>query len=367
MTDFAQASSPTIDARVEFYSGAGAPWPRNWYRHTFAAWIVHRTGRLMYGRDWTGTEPETILVYPLPARLDSSTRPDEVQWAIKLLCRFHQAYFARWLETIGKDEPAPHPTPDEWAFAFGLARQISDDAWSAYSRFRTVVELLVSLLERGLLRAALRPFFLGEPEELPPGAWFNEYYHAWFATCQIDVERPFSGVPVRKGGHWIVFNSDDFDAWEASVRKATAKSPTATSAGVSQDNATPANDEPSAGATDTTPVKGTDRYTGDADDSADTGRGSLHCSKAMAEPAARAGEGRFRKKPGAKARYPWYEGPFEAEILRRMTSTEKPTSMHQFADLMLAWSSEHWPAEPSKTRMRERIAEILAKNGVHFR
>ena len=185
MSTIIEPSLPSVDARVEFYSGEGAKWPRDWYLHTFAARIVHRTGTLFFGRDWTGNEPSTTLVHPLPAKLDTATRDDEIAWATRLLARHYKPYADRWTEASIAQDPAPLPNSEEWAFAVGLSRQITNELWAAVARYRAVVDLLVSLLERGVLRAALRPFYRGEPRELPSGNWFNEQYH----VCQTDEAR----------------------------------------------------------------------------------------------------------------------------------------------------------------------------------
>lgn len=398
MTAFAATTVPLIDARVEFWSGTGSPWPRDWHLHTFAARIVHRTGRLLYRQEWQGTEPETILAHPLPAKHDLSTRRDELEWAIFLLRLYHHAYADRYREAIQTLEPAPIPSPDEWQFAVGLSRQISNDTWSAFDRYRNVVDLLVSLLERGVLCAGLRSFHLGEPFALPPGTWFNEVYHAWFATCQVDLERPFSGVPIRAGGHWIMFDTQPFELWESSVRRSTAfhgadtpaaatstSSASGTKAATDVDSSTKgdasvSSDENCAGPvappTDASssdaalspdapwPVRDTGEPVPDTVTKAPAG---VECPDVSAVPhvksevASSRGSAR-RRKVGARARYDW--PALASEVLTRIKAGKTYRSVHHLADEMAGWCQDVWGKEPSSSRLRYRISEILDQNGV---
>jgi hypothetical protein len=398
MTAFAETTVPLIDARVEFWSGAGSPWPRDWHLHTFAARIVHRTGGLLYRQEWLGTEPETFLVHPLPAKHDLSTRRDELEWAIFLLRLYHRSYADRYREALLMLEPAPIPSSDEWQFAVGLARQISNETWSAYDRYRNVVDLLVSLLERGVLRAGLRSFHLGEPFALPPGTWYNEVYHAWFATCQVDLERPFSGVPVRADGHWIMFDTQPFEQWESSVRRSTAfrgaetpaaAASTSTASGTeaatdvdssSKSDASASPDENCAGpvapptgasSSDAAPSPDTpcpERDTGETVPGTDTkAPAGVECRDVSAVPhvdsevALSRGSAR-KRKVGARAHYDW--PAFASEVLARIKAGKTYRSVHNLADEMAGWCQDVWGKEPSSSRLRSRITEILDQNGV---
>lgn len=390
MTAFAETTVPLIDARVEFWSGTGSPWPRDWHLHTFAARVVHRIGRLLYRQEWLGTEPETILVHPLPAKHDLSTRRDELEWAIHLLRLYHRPYADRYREALQALEPAPIPSSDEWQFAVGLSRQISNEAWSAFDRYRNVVDLSVSLLERGVLRAGLRSFHLGEPIALPPGTWYNEVYHAWFATCQVDVERPFSGVPIRAGGHWIMFEAQPFEQWEASVRRSAAfhaaDTPAAAASTVNVANTEASTDDDSSPtgdafvATDENcpgPVAPSpDAPSSDAAPSPDTPSPMREVSKSVSDTVTKSPAGgdsqdaltvskaksARKRNVGARASYDW--PAFNSEILARIAAGRTYRSIHQLADEMAAWCQDVWGKEPSSSRLRYRISRVLDENGL---
>ena len=77
-----------------------------------------------------------------PARLDTATRPDELNWAIQLLVRHYPPFAEKIHQALASGEPAPIPEPDEWQFAVGLSRQISNETFAAYDRYRQVVDLL---------------------------------------------------------------------------------------------------------------------------------------------------------------------------------------------------------------------------------
>ena len=366
MSHYAEADVPTIDPRIEFWSGGGARWPRDWHLHIFAGRIVHMTGRLLYGQNWDGTEPETVLIHPLPARFDSATRPDELRWAIALLVRNYVPYSDKCNTAVIAGEPPPNPEPDEWQFAVGLSRQISNETFAAYDRYRQVVELLVSLLERGILRAALRPFFLGEPQPLPPGSWYNEVFLSWFATCQVDVERPFTGIPVRRSGHWIVFEAEPFYAWVAAVKRCaaepenqqTASSGASSGLDESEQSETVAVDE---GAGSDPPPDAVPTVSPDVADSdaALNNAGSLRSDDQSPKP-------KPKSKAGAKPRWPWAAGPFEEKILEIINGPQRPTSMHALVNLMLEWCQLEWGDEPGRTTIQGRIEMVVTRNGCEF-
>ena len=362
MLSSVDASVPKIDARVEFWSGEGARWPRNSHRYIFAGCAVHATGRLIYRQDWSGTEPETILVHPLPARFDTATRRDELDWAVFLLVRYYPPSAEKHQKARLASEAASFPEPDEWQFAVALSRQISNDSVAAITRYNQVVDLLVSLLEQGVLRAALRPYFLGDPESLPSGTWYNEVYHAWFATCRVDVEKPFTGVPTRFGGHWIVFEAEPFNAWVASVKRFAndhrRAEPADATTGPTTDGAANA---PGAGEPETEiPAESEDQVF-------KTGTNSVNSVSTEEMSSPNVAVKKPKRTAGAKAKYAWNDGPFEQKILSVMSTEPKPTSLHCLADAMLAWCLEQWEQEPGKTTMRIRIAEVLSQHNLYFR
>lgn len=329
VTTFATSKFPAVDPRVEFWSDPDR-WPRETYRHSFLANVVHDLGKLLFREAWTGDEPATVIVYPIRPVLDTATSPADVEMAVHILRDYHAGFRVRADAVQAVGQPAPMPTADEWPIAHALSRQIADATWGAFKRYWGVVTTLVTVFELGIVTAARRHHVVGHPEPIPTSDWINEIYPSWFATCQIDPERPYCGVPVRDGGDWIYVELASYFAWRnasfgvlSSGSQPHVETTTAAeekSAAQSQPNEAPANQS-------TDPV-----------------------------------HSRPRNRGGAKPRYDW--PVFDAEVMRRASSEDRPRSIRAFAEKMLQWCSETWGKEPGETTVRTRISEVLAKNGL---
>jgi hypothetical protein len=188
---------------------------------------------------------------------------------------------------------------------------------------------LVTLFEMGIVTAARRHHVAGYPKPIQSADWINEIYPSWFATCQIDPEQAFSGQPVRDGGEWIYVDRESYIAWRnASFGVlAAAHNPQVNTAENSE--------------------TGVERA--EAKDSP---------SNPMPEPETARPTGRG----GAKPKYDW--PAFDAEVMRRAGSNERPHSIRAFASQMLSWCAESWDSEPSESTVRARISRLLGKNGL---
>lgn len=328
MTTFATTQFPAIDPRVEFWSDVGR-WPRETYRHSFLANVVHNLGKLLFRETWTGEEPATVIVYPIRPVLDTATSPADIEMAVLILRANHLGFRARADAAHAVGQPAPMPTADEWPIAHALSRQIADATWGAFKRYWDVVTTLVTVFELGIVTAARRHHVVGHPEPIPTSHWINEIYPSWFATCQIDPERPFCGVPVRDGGDWIYVDLESYLAW----RNASF----GVMIGVSQ-QATMATGQPSGAQGHKAEVP------------ADQG--------APPDPA----PARPKSRGGAKPTYEW--SSFDSEVVRFAKSDDRPRSIRAFAGQMLSWCLETWGKEPGETTVRNRISKVLAENGL---
>lgn len=327
-----QATS--IDPRVEFYSSP-VDWPRDSYKHRFMGRAVHDVGQLMFQEEWTGEEPSTVLVFAIRPRLDAATPPSDVYQAISILNCLHSGYQQRAAAARNDGWPAPMPTPDEWAFAAGIALQLSDRSWAAFKRYLAVLDVLTTVFEMGIVQAALRPHLAGDPETILPSQWINECYRAWFATCQLDPSNPFSRVPVRWGGSWWYVDKPSYYAW---IR-------------LTFDVALQAKNSEPVEPVEPAPDPGSE--------------GSTTRAEASSEPEEVSQTAKAAKsKGGAKPRYRWSE--FEVEMLRIYHGKNRPISIHAFADRMLEWCSNNWANEPGKSTIRKRIARVLERNGLRL-
>ena len=170
-------------------------------------------GRLIYKQGWSGYEPQTHGFIPIRANLDASTSQRDIHVAIAILIDHHPGYFQRSAAIRTETGSHPLPTVDEWLVAVAISRQIANDTWSSVNRYRDVVRTMVTLFELGIVKSATRPHLAGNLVLIEPGAWINECYDSWFATCQIDPSQPFCRMPVREGGDWLYVDKLSLNAW----------------------------------------------------------------------------------------------------------------------------------------------------------
>jgi len=192
-----------IDPRVEFW-GDKRLWPNEGIDHAFFATALHRVAGFIFKDQWTGSEPTTIGCQPIRTQLDTLTREHDIREATNILYHCHAGYRDRAQMCLANSQAAPLPSPDEWLVAFTISQQISDETWAAVHRFEHVLRIMELLFESGMVVAAVREHHSGYPQPIAPQIWLNECRRAWFATCQIDQQRPYSKIPVRQGGRWLV-------------------------------------------------------------------------------------------------------------------------------------------------------------------
>lgn len=327
---------PSIDPRVEFWSDR-SQWPRDFAGFVFLPDIVHDLGRLLYGPEWTGKEPSTQLVYPIRHVLDTATSAADIALATTILEATHAGYQAKANAARANGQPLPLPAADEWPIAFALSRQLADVVWTQYMRYGGVMTTLVRLFELGIVATARRNHQAGPPIAIASHEWINEVYPSWFATCQIDPERPFSGIPIRDGGDWIYVDVASYLSW----RNASFGVLTQTQA------SEPLDAKKKRGEAETP------SHAADQDPLAKAKTSSSDAATAAPKPTA---------KRGAKPQYDWKA--VDEEVLRRAKEPNRPTSIHAFADLIASWCLDRWGKEPSNSRLRSRISRALANNGI---
>lgn len=384
-------NAPTLDPRVEFWSDLSR-WPRNCSTHVFLGWIVHDLGPIIY-KNWTGEEPSTALVYPLWPSLDSSTPQRDIRRAVDLLFRIHEGYARRAEAAMLAGLAKPMPTPDEWAVACGWWRQFADDNGAAYNRFCCVRDILVSVFELNFVATAVRGHLAGEMRSVPHGWWINECFDSWFATCQVDPNFPFMPSAVRFGGDWLYVERDSYCLWRNSAfqslidERAREGKPQAPERNVDDESdsrtgnvsaddpraypqphggtTSPGGQSSSQGNVATEQSEISDLPEVSQPDA--SGSRALVVDAASAASTDSAGDPTRKvklrqRKPGNKPRYDW--ATFQVEVIRRATAEPRPRSERALAGDMLEWCSDNWGKEPSESRARTKIAEILAANGL---
>lgn len=322
-----------IDPRVEFWSNPQY-WPREATGVTFLGRVVQHLGGVMYGNNWTGQEPYTIVIYAIHRKLSAETPKHDIDYACRVLYQRHLSYRQRADIAFAAGEPCPLPTEDEWAVAFALSAQIEDETRSALNRYSFVIRVLVRVFELGIVQTALRPYEAGLLTPMTRGDWFNECYFAWFATCQVHPEFPFNQPPLRYGGRWIYVDIESYLSWLAIAfdtvgqRQSGQSEPKPASAATSAATTSPGSDmEPESN------VK-------------------VHNQPPPPKPT---------RKKGAPPKYDW--SAYEREVLRRVRASNAPESIHEFADQMAEWCGQVWGKEPGNSTLRKYLQRVLDQNG----
>jgi hypothetical protein len=308
--------------RVEFWRDPDA-WPKDSSQFAFLGRIVHDVGRLLYGDSWTGHEPATIPVAPIRPKLDGKTPEHDIRTAIHLLSHFNSSYEERAVAAHASGEGPPLPDTAEWAYAYAISKRMSEGSFELLRRFHEVGCLLETLFENGWVQTAIRPNRGGAARPVVPGDWFNEATGAWFATCQIDRNDPFSGIPIIGYGDWIYVELGSYYRWrETVVASNAADIELPDYPELVPEEAQPANVEKPARVP-------TDRAAG--------------------------------RKAGRKPEYDW--PAFFAELTVRLAAGA-PKSQSKLVAEMQVWCVEHWGKEPATSTIHKRICQYLSQSNL---
>lgn len=189
-------------ARVAFWSNEIA-WADDTPAYVFLARVVHRVGKILFGNDWTGLEPQAEPLHPLPEWLDTQVDSSQLRRACRLLYDGHEPYKARCPEFAVYLERWPIPDPSEWA----LARQISvaqhESERQSLNRFLEVLWRLSAAFKEGSINTATRDFDGGRENVQEPFFWNTENNWPRFCTCQINPQEPYARAVISHGGAFI--------------------------------------------------------------------------------------------------------------------------------------------------------------------
>jgi hypothetical protein len=195
------------DPRVSFWR-ATRSWPLDSLAYSFLARAVDQVGQALYGAQWTGQEPSTEIMPPLPQQLTVSVSIDDLRRGSSLLIRHHPRFAER--NEAEAFDPLNHvmPTAEEWALAVEISEQQARDCWPAFGRFIRVVGWLSASFNAGEIRTGARNFEGGEVRPLEAHIWNTESIWTRFACCQLSAESPFSDQIVQTGGLWIFVENE---------------------------------------------------------------------------------------------------------------------------------------------------------------
>ena len=357
-----------VHPRKEFWSNISR-WPRNCATHAFLGDVVLDLGPILF-KEWTGSEPATIVIHPLWPVLDASTPPEDIQRAVSILSWMHDGYKSRANSATEAWQGMPLPTPDEWAAAAGIVQQISDESIAAYNRFSCVTRVLVRAFELNFVATAIRGHLAGEMRPLSHGWWINECFEAWFETCQVDPAFPFMRRPVRSDGDWLYVDLRSYHLWRdaafGGLVEVRRREREAASGVPSGDRSAPAE---GSGRPDSEVRRPTASDANKADDGDNAGTDGSNADQSEyrarptehSEPDRARAEARERRKPGAKAKFDW--AAFEKEARVQMQTSPPPKSERALAAAMLQWCEDNWEAQPAESTVRAKLQE-LRRNGL---
>lgn len=198
-----QTAVPQGEPRIVFWSSADR-WPDDVpQEHMFLGRVVHIVGHVVFGADWTGSEPTVELIAPVPADLHASVPPAELQRGCRLLFDHHKPYAATCPEFAEFLLNWPIPSKDEWRHAVDLSRHMAEQRWQTFSRYIEVCSRLANAFKQGTISTAAREVDGGSM--LPQDRWFWNTENFWsrFYTCRVDVFDPYRAATTFTGGYYI--------------------------------------------------------------------------------------------------------------------------------------------------------------------
>jgi hypothetical protein len=227
-------------ASLNFWSNPQT-WPLDPRGYVFLARAVATIGHAMFGEEWTGKEPGTEAIRPLPA-LERSSTADRLQAHVALSRR--DPKYVRWRAaeaqgqstTTSKVVHSPSskaPTTvsshysaygwtSEWWSAARTAIQGEQEAQrSILERLAHVQREIVIRCESEELKSAIRPRVGGEMNPIPRNWWNTENWAYRFALCQLDPTDPFGSDVSGERHYWVFVTEESLKQFVAKQRHGT--------------------------------------------------------------------------------------------------------------------------------------------------
>ena len=189
---------------------AKATWPRDPAGYVFLGRAVHEVGRALFADAWTGDEPMTPFIQPLPewpalAPLSGRAR------AHSLLSQVSP--FTGGTQAARTPNALLEFTPEEWAVARALVDQQVSATTAPLYRFWSVQRDIVDACEVGDLVVALRPKEGGQMWIAPTIWWNTDRWTERFHCCQLNPKDPFSTGPGGEDYWWIFVSRSSLDEY----------------------------------------------------------------------------------------------------------------------------------------------------------
>lgn len=191
-----------IDPRIAFWKDQSA-WPDDVVEYVFLGRVVGAVGQAVYGSEWTGSEPTTELITPLPDFLVASISKAELMRGCRLLFDHDEAYKVRCPAYAEFLQAWPMPRDDEWVRAVATSKHLSEQNQRDYGRYVDVSFRLAQAFKAGAILTATREVAGGLIRDHNRWLWNTENFWGRFHTCRIDHDNPFSGTVVSSGGSYI--------------------------------------------------------------------------------------------------------------------------------------------------------------------
>jgi hypothetical protein len=189
-------------------------WPVDTENHVFLARALSEVGKALYGEDWTGDEPRTRKVSPLPS--DPEKARHLVQREVQRYLEHHHPQLAQI--PVGGVPPFTYRFSNQgWEVASIHYSQMSRETHAACERFAGAVQKILTALTDGRLKSALRPLSGGAiGEALPESHWHTERGLQRILSCSLNGAQPFGS---GKATHWIFITHESLSDFLRELKK----------------------------------------------------------------------------------------------------------------------------------------------------
>lgn len=264
-------------------------------------------GRYIYGDAWTGEEPSTEIIQPLPEELNLLT-PQAEQIRACLILWEHDKEFAKTVLVVNRSLlSAPSLTPEQWEAAKKIAVEKAEASQQAFRRYIDVCVRLASTFKAGHVLTATRPYDGGLETYRGREFWNTENIWSRFDCCRVDPANFFSSQFIRGEGLWLFVEKDSLFAILRAASESTSSPP---------DDAKP--------------------------------------EHAPAEEGA--GVAASITQAGRPAKYDWLDLAGGAAMV--LLTEERPASLRAFTARMLEWCQAEWGCEPAESVVRDKLKKI---------
>lgn len=186
-------------------------WPADDPEYIFMGHAIDRVGRMLFGEEWTGREPQGDPRYPAPLPPMSEARESIRAEVAMNLPRTRQHFRKGEILSYNQGDPIPELTEDEWAQADAERTAKRDSNAASHDRWTAVVEKMDWPLRRQDIDTYARRKDSTWFAEAEDKSWSIDDMEGRFLSLKLNPRAPADNHSADRG--WIFFGRASFEAF----------------------------------------------------------------------------------------------------------------------------------------------------------